>query len=143
MCFLLEIPRGRSQSTNLEAQGVLRILLPCTRSILRRITNAGSGIGDSATRPLGCISDCVRHAFGGVSEGIADSSNCTTVSAADWEGKSSGMEEEGDWLTSIASGVTGLWIRSQSCLCEGVIASHGNISRKWAFFSRHVSGLET
>ena len=89
-----QIPRAGLKSTDLEAQGILCILLPCTRSILRCISNSGGGIGDSVTRALGCATNCVRHSFGGVSEGIANSSNCI-LSVPDREGMSSGMEEEG------------------------------------------------
>lgn len=82
MCFVRKSlgTDGLNRPT-LETQGVLRILLPCTRSILGCITNTGCGIGDSAARALGCVADCVRHSFGGVSDGTAESSNCTVISS--------------------------------------------------------------
>ena len=61
-------PRHSRRPSYLEAQRVLRVMLPRPRRILRRVANAGGGVGDG-----------VAGAFGRVADGVAHTTDCREV----------------------------------------------------------------
>ena len=71
------IPQKPSERIDLaKAQWVLRIVLPSTRCILCRVANTGCGIGDGVSSTFSRIANGACQAFGGVTEGVANATNC-------------------------------------------------------------------
>ena len=70
----------------LEAQRVLRVMLPRPRRILRRVANAGGGVGDGVAGAFGRVADGARQALGRVADGVAHTTDCReVVSNLMWE----------------------------------------------------------
>ena len=140
-------PRHSRRPSCLEAQRVLRVMLPRPRRILRRIANAGGGVGDGVAGAFGRVADGARQALGRVADGVAHTTDCReVVSNLMWEEREGGREREreeeevrlewGDetprWLTGIA--------RSVSHATDGLACCVGHAADN-AFFSIELASL--